>query len=523
MKRRSAEKKRLGQGRGDTPLGTLTQCYLAVMCSAALLLPGLSGYQSTGRSAFLFCAGVSTLYLAALVLMGAELSLTGGGRLKNLAAPLAAIRPARICFLLYAGWGLLSALLSPYEGVWLGTARYEGLCFLLLCVAVYWAVSSYGRWDDRFLYLLGVVVGLNALLGVLQYAGWNPLGLFPQGVNYHDAFVLYNGRFLGTLGNVDLLGGFLCLTVPIFYGRYLVTGRKRALLPLGAGAFLLALAQVDAGYLGLAGALFLTIPLFYSRPGLWRRGMGSAGALLLGLGMGKLLYAGRGIPLRLEPSPLNMALLGSGAVLLLAGLLLSRKGAGEPLPPLRRTRAWVLAGAMAVLVLAGMGVLFAVPFSCGTLGEAHQILHGNLDPTFGSGRVRIWSEVLRLIREAPLFGGGPDTLAQRMTFTFTRYSQELGTTIEATVDSAHNEFLNIAVNLGLPALGCYVGGLLCWGYALRRRLSPTVLVLLPGIVGYLVQICFTVGATGVILLFWIFLALCERDINLPICKEENRT
>lgn len=165
--------------------------YVAVLCSAGLVLPGLRGYTAAGRSVFLFCTGLSLCYLAALVLAAAEVALTGGAGLRELLRPLTRLGGSRVCFLLYAVWAALSAACSEYEDVWLG-------------------------------------------LGLLQYAGMNPLGLFPERVDFHDAFVLYNGRFLGTLGNVDVLGGFLCLTVPLFYGAYLISGRRSALAPLAA-------------------------------------------------------------------------------------------------------------------------------------------------------------------------------------------------------------------------------------------------------------------------------------------------
>ena len=493
--------------------------YVAVLCSAGLVLPGLRGYTAAGRSAFLFCTGLSLCYLAALVLAAAEVALTGGAGLRELLRPLTQLGGSRGCFLLYAVWAALSAACSEYEGVWLGLGRYEGLLFILVCVAVYWAVSSYGRWDARLLALLGAVLFFNLILGLLQYAGMNPLGLFPEGVDFHDAFVLYNGRFLGTLGNVDVLGGFLCLTVPLFYGAYLISGRRCALAPLAAGGVLLALADVDAAYVGLPAALALTLPWYCRVPSALPRICRAAGTLALSLAAGGALYADRdtALCLRLSPVVLLLAVLGAAAVCfgVLAGWSerLCRPGS-ERLP----RRLWAVLGAMAVL---GVGLLYLLPISSGTLGQVHQMLHGTVDPSFGSGQVWIWDEVVHLIGQAPLLGGGPDTLVARMGFTFTRYSQETGAMIEAAVDAAHNDFLNIAVNLGLPALAFYIGGLVCWLWGVVRHRPRAAGIILPGAAAYLVQICFTVSASGVILLFWILLALCERDINLPNCKEED--
>ena len=507
------------QSAGISVLERITAVYTAVMCTAGVVLPGLNGYTAAGRSAFLLCAGVSLGYLAVLVLAAAEICLTGGGRLRVLLAPLARLTGSRICFLLYAAWAALSAACSPYDGVWLGLGRYEGLLLIWLCTAVYWAVSAYGRWDDRLLVLLGAVVLLNAVLGLWQYAGGNPLGLFPEGMDFHDAFVLYNGRFLGTLGNVDVLGGFLCLTVPLFYGAYLTGGYRMALLPLAAGGGLLALADVDAAFVGLAAAAALTLPWYCRRPGWLPRVCTASGVLLLFLALGGMVYADRETALCLRAGAGQWILAALGAGLLALGRLAGRRERFSR-PALKETprRLWL---ALAVLAALGAGAVYLFPVSGGTLGEVHQILHGTVDPSFGSGRVRIWSEVVRLIGEAPLLGGGPDTLVERMTFTFTRYSQETGTVIEAVVDSAHNDFLNIAVNLGLPALGFYAAGLVCWLRGVIRRRPAAAEIILPGVAAYLVQICLTVSTSGVILLFWILLALCERNIKSPNCKEED--
>ena len=164
-------------------------------------------------------------------------------------------KPLQIVSAAFPGGTILSALFSPFEGTWLGLGQHGGVLTTLLYGLLFLMVCAYGSWDFRFLHLLGGVVVFNAVIGLLQYAGLNPLYLYPDGTNFHDACVLYNGAFLGTLGNVDLLSAFLCLTVPVFYSAFLLTGRKTALLPMGSGVFLLMLADVDSGYLGLAAGL----------------------------------------------------------------------------------------------------------------------------------------------------------------------------------------------------------------------------------------------------------------------------
>lgn len=472
----------------------------------------MNGYQSFSRNSFLFFAAAAVIYLIAMVLTAAEIVITGGGTLRSLLAPLCTISAVRCCFLLYLAWGTLSALLSSYDGVWLGLGRNEGLFTLVLYISTFWFVSAYGKWDNRFLYLLGAVTVVNAVIGLLQFAGKNSLHLFPAGTNYHDAFVLYSGQFMGTFGNVDILSAFLCLAVPVFYGAYLVTGRRLSLLPMGAGIFLLALADVDSGYLGLAGALFLTIPIYYTRRQAWSRGAAAFGVLAAALGAGKLLQAGRGESLSLRFGCLSTGLVLLGLLLIAVGSLLARRKTVDklPSPETASRRLWLTLG---LLFAAGLAAVYLIPFASGPAYELRQILHGNPDPSFGSGRIRIWKEVLRLIGEAPLLGGGPDTLIARIPFTFTRYSEEVGGVVEAVVDAAHNDLLNIAVNLGLPALGFYLAGLTAWFTGLKKRSNPAALILLPGIVGYLLQGCFTISVCTVAAPFWILLALGEPNIK----------
>lgn len=224
---------------------------------------------------------------------------------------------------------------------------------------------------------------------------------------------------------------------------------------MGAGMFVLGLAHVTSGFVGLAGAVVLTAPVYFSHPRCWVRGLAAAGVLALSLGMSKLLAADAQIPLHFSGGALGPGLLVLGAAAVAAAVWVGRRWPGEPGASVPRRRRGLWAGVIGAGV-AGLAAVYAIPFPAGTAGEVHAMLHGRAEASFGSGWLRIWQEVLRLIGERPLLGGGPDTLVARMSFTFTRYSEEVGRVIETVTDAAHNECLNIAVNQGLPALGAYL-------------------------------------------------------------------
>ena len=144
-------------------------------------------------------------------------------------------------------------------------------------------------------------------------------------------------------------------------------------------------------------------------------------------------------------------------------------------------------GVLASFVGIGMGLAIAAPFVLrlsrrGTLryfaclgalclaaviacrllpqtGQVYRMLHGEFDPSFGSGRIYIWREVLARCRGHWLFGWGPDTMALADIPPFTRFDPELGVTVTAAIDVAHSEYLNILYHQGVFALGCYLAAL----------------------------------------------------------------
>ena len=97
-----------------------------------------------------------------------------------------------------------------------GEGRYEGLLTMLIYLAIFIAVSSFGRFKSWYLYVLLIPVCLNIILSLLQLHGGNPLSLYPNNYDYFDGNVLYSGQFLGTIGNTGLLSAFLCLVIPAF-------------------------------------------------------------------------------------------------------------------------------------------------------------------------------------------------------------------------------------------------------------------------------------------------------------------
>lgn len=347
----------------------------------------------------------------------------------------------------------LSAALSPYgRAVILGASRYDGLLTLLLYGGIFLGVSAFGEWKKYYVYLLAASASICSLVAIPQLLGGNPFGLYPGELTYFDANVRYTGEFLGTIGNTNLLAAFYCLCIPLFIWHALTHRALRDRLVLAAAA------------------------------------------LCLGV-----LIASR---------------VASGAVALAAAAVVLMPYYVNYTSHSRK-KALIAAGCMAALCLAALAAVYAYGGNSGTLHELSQLLHGHVEDSYGSSRVGIWRECLRLFGESPVTGGGPDTLALRTDMTFSRFVEETGSTISTHVDNAHCEPLGYLVNLG--ALGLIPYFALC-AESLRRFFRGSAPAVGGSLCCYYVQSLFGLGLCIVVPLVWIYMGLVCSGKELETCK-----
>lgn len=275
----------------------ITAVYIGCMLTLYLLWPGFGGYAQLTAAKWNLFLLLSLAYLAVCVLLTLELAVIGRLRLP---------RPFRLRSVLSVqDWLLLGfwacSALSALQAVdratafW-GSARCNGLVTITLYCLCALLMAHLGRPRAWMLWLLGGALCLNGVLALLQSAGYNPLTLYPEGMNYYDANKLYAGEFLGTLGNADVLSAVLCAAIPALWLALLkLPSRARFLLvlPLVLCLAVLAKASVAGGIVGVSGAVLLTLPLLpRSRRG--RLGAAIAVVILCVCGLAFLyLYGGR--------------------------------------------------------------------------------------------------------------------------------------------------------------------------------------------------------------------------------------
>jgi len=494
--------------------GTATDIYISAVLLAYPLFTGFKGYTQITGAKLAFLLGMTVVWFAAIIL-GLFLD---SDRLEPRLGPESAL------ILLCLAACCLSAILSPYgtKDILIGAGRFDGLLHTLLCILIFLGVRIYGRFRLRYVYCLCISMVLCCVVTITQFIGLNPLKLFPSDFTYYDMGTLYSGEFLGTIGNGNLFSAFLCLCIPVVFGFY-ICGYINEFISLSCvflGSFCLFECTVSAGKLALCVCLLAASPVLVTDTGRLRRLLRVLGVLALSLGL-SMCFSGkmdkRDVLLSFQISKSAVWLFaGSGAALILSCFPLARNMKTKGLR--------LLLGGVSVLLLAS-ALLFVYTTKAreGTIYELSQMLRGEVQDSFGSSRILIWRETLDLVSERPLTGGGPGTLPLRLSIEFKRFVAETGKMLRTSVDNAHNVYLGMLVDCGIPALLFYVSAIAvtlinAFRKAGSRPFSASVCC---GLLAYWVQDFFGLGLFILTPVVWILWGLAGVPENAHINESGN--
>ena len=361
---------------------------------------------------------------------------------------------SRLLPLLFGGglllWTVLSCLFSPYPGSpwWFGTGRREGLATQLCYLALFFLFSFSKVCKKVVLTAAGCGILVFFSVVLIQRAGGNPFGLYPEGSGYESA-----PDFQGTIGNVDMCSAYLVILCSLFLPelvgvlRDLV--RKARTVPSSPRKSVKQVFYACLLLVSLAAAVYLlfTIHVF-------------SGQLALAVLVAVVLV-------RLLPKKARLPIL----VLLLAAVLL---------------------------------LVWFWPGEEGTeIWELHEILQGRPQYAFGSGRLGVLARTRTMLQTEGrlLLGTGADTFAKRfnaflMTYEMAHPDEPY---LDGYYDSPHCEYLALISNCGIPALLCFLALIVCCCLG-RSPWCDTVLA-------YSVQLLFSFSVCLVAPMFWVVLGL----------------
>lgn len=277
----------------SSALSLLADAYLALLMTVMVFACTGQGYltlQNDKWTVFLFLTGG---YVGLSILLWLEEVLTGLRAPSELKEAVRSASWVHRLMAVYLIWTLLSALLSPYgSAAWRGATRNEGALTIALYVLSFSLLSRFSRPKGWMLWALGVTVTLQSAICLLQLYGGNPLGLYPEGLSYFDAGKAYSGAFLGTVGNVDFLGSYYCLALPMLWAavvRLKSSRRFLLLIPFALGFCVIVKMQVLSCFAGVLIGGAAALPFVLPAKEKTRRALG-IGILALGAAAVLLLW-----------------------------------------------------------------------------------------------------------------------------------------------------------------------------------------------------------------------------------------
>ena len=136
-----------------------------------------------------------------------------------------------------------------------------------------------------------------------------------------------------------------------------------------------------------------------------------------------------------------------------------------------------------------------------------------LNDKLGSSRIQVWKIVIELIEKYPIFGVGTDNLKKGIADNLTETSINLILRAKSPIDKAHNEYLHIAVTLGILSLVIYLTLLCMIVFPKLKNIlkQEKTFIILSAIISYLVQAFFNISTIGVAPLFWLALGLLDNQ------------
>ena len=415
---------------------------------------------------------------------------------------------------LYLLWMALAARFGSWHetlngknqlAVLYGAIRHEGLFTLLTYGAVFLCASLLPVRIRPLLYAAGGALIAAAALAGVQYFNTNPFGLFPKG---HS--ILINYEFQSTLGNIDILNGYLALTVPLLLGGWLLLpGSGFFLAAAMAGVQWMLCIDVQSGLIVLLGCAGV-VALAALRSGKHRaKALGALAGICLMIALRQMIR----LPWLDGVESLGFALTRRGLILLLpalaffAGSLLARRHPGADIP-------WkILIPLIAVLAVLALVVFIRldVPERMGGLWEIHEILCGRPQDSFGSYRIAVWTHTLHMARENLLFGIGPDTYYYAMQ----DHLRQEGAALPEAFDNPHNMVLSVLIGGGAPAAAFWLALMLLLLIAGIKKGGFTRVFALC-CAAYLLQGMFVFSICLVTPMFWAAAGIaCHMILNRP--------
>ena len=415
----------------------------------------------------------------------------------------------------------LSAIFSEYgmESVTGEKGRDSGLLLMGAYVLCYFLVSRYFN-SRTFIFNIFVVTAcVVCVIAILHEFYVDPFRIIVDIKEEQQA------TFITTIGNKNLFSCFICVAMPVIVAL-LVNSKDWATsvfycIATAISFMGLLVADSDSGYFGVAAFMLI---LFVYSCGSFARMFKYSLCVFSMLFSCKVLrfisfiYKDKMKPLDKIPNTLIFdnrvyTLIVAVAIIAIIFYLLSKEFGDIHSPK------WVqfVAGGFVALCALSLVFLFVYFSAINTeveLGSLSKYLR--LNDQWGTHRGYAWIRSIILFKsngiKNMLIGSGPDTFGQMMKEV---YREDMLQRHGSVFDSAHNEYLNYLVTIGILGVVAYLTaiGSVLWKGLRRCKNSLPLLVITLVIISYCAQALFNLATPITTPYIFLFLAMGEAVIR----------
>lgn len=362
-----------------------------------------------------------------------------------------------ILFLLLLITAVLSCLMSEWRlpalsGV---CGKYTGLIFMLLTGGLYYGITRHMTLIPYIKYSFPVILSMISLMAFFQFCGYDVLGFYKG--------IADGTMYIATFGHVDVFSAFLCVYLPVCLYLFCYTdGRENLLYATGCFMGFLAIfsSNSDSSYIGLGISLAVLLILAVSNTDRLKRYATLILLLTSAAVLWKIFPPLFGLVLREQSSITTFftsakilcisALTGGFLFLLCIFINKQKKNLPKCLPCILTAFFMVL-----IFLLIISFIWFSFFDTKKDLGELENYLRFNSH--WGSDRGYVWKWLIQFFGFSSLltklFGAGPDTTT---LILYKYFKVEMSDELGVFYASAHNEYLNYLVTIGLVGTILYL-------------------------------------------------------------------
>ncbi|MCD8119205.1 MAG: O-antigen ligase family protein [Lachnospiraceae bacterium] len=400
-------------------------------------------------------------------------------------------------------------------------ARWQGLLAVFLYALAYYIMSRCVEIEKIFCYIFLAPGCLNALLGVLNHFGVDPLGFYER---MKEAQI---PKFMGTIGNINMFAGYMCLVFAGVFVLFLFE-KKRSKQILWGVLLLATLGHLagnsDLSYAGLGVTVLVLFAVSWKKKTSMPRLFYGGAVVFAGYCLFYILqdkFAANAVSMEGISKELlaHGGLLPVGAAVCVAvgvlyRLILARRERENSDSDQKKCAADICFHVLSVCILLLAAVFLIVASRMEEIAAFF-----TFNDTWGDYRGFVWTRLWQLFCDfSPvrmLIGSGPGTVKTLLNdYCYDEMKELTG----VVYDAAHNEYLQYLVTTGIAGLVTYAGflgsvflrGFRALGRALSEEKKICLMFGLAIVAAYAGQAAFSLAQPITTPFLFVFLGWIEK-------------